>query len=144
MFNPLIWGPHYWFFLNTIALNYPLYPNDVTKKKYYTFIQNFPLFIPDKQISEDFEKLLDLYPVVNYLDNRKSFIKWVVFVHNKINEKLKKDKITLQDFYIQYYNEYKITKKIDNNLQLYYIWKSNIIYFIVITSLLYIIYKYNI
>ena len=43
-----IWGPHYWFFLHTIALSYPIRPNTPTKKKYYEFIQNIPLFIPVK------------------------------------------------------------------------------------------------
>ena len=45
-FDPTIWGPHYWFFLHTISHTYPLYPNEVTKKKYYDLIQNMPLFIP--------------------------------------------------------------------------------------------------
>ena len=31
--DPIIWGPHYWFMLHTIALNYPIRPNDVIKKK---------------------------------------------------------------------------------------------------------------
>ena len=44
--DPEIWGPHFWFFINTLALNYPNNPNDVTIKKYYEFIQNLPLFIP--------------------------------------------------------------------------------------------------
>ena len=30
---PEVWAPHYWFVLMTIALSYPLNPNDVTKKK---------------------------------------------------------------------------------------------------------------
>ena len=30
--NPDIWGPHYWFVLYTIAISYPINPNDVTKK----------------------------------------------------------------------------------------------------------------
>jgi hypothetical protein len=29
------------------------------------------------------------------------------FIHNKINVKLEKPKITLQEFYSQYYNHYK-------------------------------------
>ena len=37
--DPKIWGPHYWFFLHTIALNYPLYPNDISKRKYYDVIE---------------------------------------------------------------------------------------------------------
>jgi hypothetical protein len=46
--NPEIWGPHYWFFLRTIVLTYPKYPNSITKKKYYTFFQNLTLFIKEK------------------------------------------------------------------------------------------------
>ena len=44
--DPTVWGPHYWFFLHTIAMAYPIRPNDVTKKKHYELIQNMPLFIP--------------------------------------------------------------------------------------------------
>jgi hypothetical protein len=105
--DPKIWGPHYWFFLHTVAMTYPHHPNAVTKKKYYEFIQNLPLFIPVEQISKEFEKFIDLYPITPYLDNRESFIRWVHFAHNKINEKLEKPQITLNDFFVQYYNEYK-------------------------------------
>ena len=45
--DPNIWGPHYWFVIHSIALNYPKNPNDTTKKKYYTFIHDLPLFLPD-------------------------------------------------------------------------------------------------
>ena len=105
--DPKIWGPHYWFFLHTVAMTYPHHPNAVTKKKYYEFVQNLPLFIPVEEISKELEKLIDLYPVTPYLDNRDSFVRWMHFVHNKINEKLEKPQITLNDFFVQYYNEYK-------------------------------------
>ena len=32
-FVPDIWGPHYWFFLHTVAESYPETPNAVTKRK---------------------------------------------------------------------------------------------------------------
>ena len=101
--DPTIWGPHFWFFIHTIALSYPHYPNDVTKKKYYDFVVNLSTFIPNEQLGKDFDKLLDEYPVSPYLDNRESFVKWTHFIHNKINEKLEKPKITLEEFYIKYY-----------------------------------------
>jgi hypothetical protein len=109
--NPKIWGPHYWFFLHTLAMCYPNYPNDVTKKKYYDFIQNLPMFVPIEEIATHISLLLDEYPVQPYLDNRESFIRWMWFIHNKINEKLEKPKISLNDFYIKYYEEYKSTDK---------------------------------
>jgi len=135
--NPEIWGQHYWFFLHTIALNYPNYPNNITKKKYYEFFQNLPLFIPVESISNDFIKLLDLYPISSYLDNKKSLITWVHFIHNKINEKLEKPKISLDEFYFNYYENYKpkIFKTKDNEK-----FKQKFIYFITIILLIILIY----
>ena len=105
--DPKIWGPHYWFFIHTVAMTYPIRPNAVTKKKYYEFIQNLPLFIPVESMSGEFSKLIDKYPVAPYLDNRESLIRWTHFIHNKINQKLEKPQISLSDFYIKYYEEYK-------------------------------------
>lgn len=123
--DPKIWGPHYWFFLHTVAMTYPLHPNAVTKKKYYEFIQNIPLFIPVEQISKEFERLIDKYPITPYLDNRDSFVRWMHFIHNKINEKLEKPQISLNDFFVEYYNAYKSK---DEKLIEFYNLKSKIIY----------------
>jgi hypothetical protein len=133
LFNPTIWGPKYWFFLHTIAMCYPNHPNAVTKKKYYEFIQNIPMFIPVENMANDFSKLLDEYPITPYLDDRESFIRWVWFIHNKINEKLEKPKITLNDFYVKYYEEYKTT---DVKMKEYYKTREKIIYASVIVGLL--------
>ena len=130
--DPKIWGPHYWFFLHTIAMSYPNYPNSITKKKYYDFIQNIPLFIPVEQIAGEFSKLLDQYPVQPYLDNRESIIRWTWFIHNKINEKLEKPKITLNEFYVKYYDEYKPkNEKFSDFFKL----RGKIIYSVIILSL---------
>ena len=105
--DPKIWGPHYWFFLHTLTMTYPKNPNSITKKKYYEFIQNLPLFIPVENISTEFSKLIDKYPISPYLDNKESFIRWMNFIHNKINKKLEKPQMTVNDFYIKYYDDYK-------------------------------------
>jgi len=135
--DPKIWGPKYWFFLHTISLSYPNFPNTITKKRYYELIQNMPQFIPVEEIATNFSKLLNEFPVQPYLDNRESFIKWVWFIHNKINEKLEKPIITLNEFYVKYYDEYK-----PNNVKLleYYKIKQKIIYVIIIIFICSIIY----
>ena len=102
-----VWGPHYWFVLLTMATSYPKNPNDVTKKKYYEFIQNLPLFMPSSAIGNNFSKLLDAFPVTPYLDSRDSFIKWVHFIHNRINVSLNKEEISLHSALEIYYNNYK-------------------------------------
>ena len=139
--NPEIWGPHYWFMLHTVAINYPKYPNAVTKKKYYDFISNIPIFIPVEEIASAFSKILYVYPIAPYLDSKESFIKWMHFIHNKINETLHKPKISLQDFYINYYEAYKpkeIKYKESNK------WKEKLIYTIFIVSIVCLgLYLYN-
>ena len=102
-----VWGPPYWFFLHTIALTFPHHPNAVTKKKYYEFLQNLYLFLPDEKIASNFSKLLDAYPVAPYLDSRESFVQWIHFIHNKINEQIEKPKISMETFYKNYYEAYK-------------------------------------
>ena len=106
-FSSEVWGPHYWFFLHTIAHAYPENPNNVTKRKYYDFIQNLPVFIPISEMGDKFSQLLDKYPVSPYLDNRDSFIRWVHFIHNKYNLLLGKEEITLYDGIDKYFEQYK-------------------------------------
>lgn len=121
-----IWGPHYWFVLHTIALNYPLHPNEVIKKKYYDFIENLPLFLPIDNMSNNFSKILDDFPVTPYLDSRESFIKWMHFVHNKINISLGIPEKTLEESLSEYYNLYKddktiLREQLISNKKLFYI-----------------------
>ena len=130
--DPKIWGPHYWFFLHTIAMSYPVYPNAVTKKKYYDFVQNIPLFIPVESMAGEFSKLLDQYPVQPYLDNKESFIRWMWFIHNKINKKLEKPQISLNDFYVNYYEEYK---PMNEKMSEYYKIRGKLIYSGIIISI---------
>ena len=127
--DPNVWGPHFWFFLHTLAISYPHHPNAITKKKYYELIQNLPLFIPVESNGNDFIKLLDEYPVTAYLDSRETLIKWMHFIHNKINEKLEKPKISINEFYLRYYEEYKPK---DIKMKEYYRLKEKIIYILIV------------
>jgi hypothetical protein len=113
-------------------MTYPKTPNDVTKKKYYEFIQNLHLFLPEEKISSSFKNLLADYPITPYLDNRESFVRWVWFIHNKINEKLEKPQITLEQFYKEYNDVYKstTTKTIE-----YYKFREKLSYLIVMLVL---------
>ena len=135
--DPKVWGPHYWFFLHTVSMTYPHYPNTITKKKYYEFIQNIPLFIPVEQISSEFTKLIEKYPISPYLDNRDSLVRWVHFIHNKINEKLELPQISLNDFFVKYYDQYKSK---DKKLMEYYKTRDKLIYVGIILSIVGTIY----
>lgn len=105
--DPTVWGPFYWFVFHTIALTYPTNPNETIKKKYYEFIHNIPLFLPIETIGNKFSSLLDKYPVVPYLDSQPSLVKWMHFIHNKINASLNLPEITMEEAMVKYYEHYK-------------------------------------
>ena len=105
--NHNVWLPHLKFTLQTMAITYPKHPNEVSIKKYYDFIQNLPVFIPLDPIGNNFLELLDKYPVTPYLSSRMSFMKWIHFIFNKINKKLKKKEIGFYEDLENYYEEYK-------------------------------------
>jgi hypothetical protein len=139
--DPKIWGPHYWFTLHTIAITYPTHPNDIVKKKYYDFIQNLPLFIPNPKIGNELTDYLDKFPVTPYLDSRMSFMKWVHFLHNKINMKLGYEIIDFDESIKTYYDTYKpkneISYKIIREKQKFIFGIS------IISGILLFIYLYN-
>ena len=138
--DPNIWGPHYWFFLHTAALSYPIKPNDTVRKKFYEFIHNFPLFIPSPKISSSFSDLLEQYPVSPYLDSKDSLVRWTHFIHNKINKKLEKNEISLSKFYTDYYKQYEtVTEK-----QVEYVkTKRHIAYAVIVIIISIIIYLFT-
>jgi len=105
--NPYVWLPYFKFILQTIAVQYPKKPNEVTKKKYYEFVRNIPVFFPMKPLGKTFRIMLDKYPVTPYLDSRLSFMKWCNYIINKINVILE---LPEEDFYKsleEYYKKYK-------------------------------------
>lgn len=105
--DPTVWGPHYWFVLHTIALSYPVKPNETMRKKYYDFYQNLPMFIPIEEMGNNLSKFLDKYPVTPYLESRQSLVRWTHFIHNKINKALGKETMTLEESMTAYYEHYK-------------------------------------
>ena len=105
--DPKIWGPHYWFVLHTIALSYPIKPNETIRKKFYDFYQNLPLFLPIEEIGNNFSKFLDKYPVTPYLESRQSLVRWTHFIHNKINKALNLPTLTMEQAMSSYYESYK-------------------------------------
>ena len=139
--DPTVWGPHFWFFLMTLAVAYPLKANDVTKKKYYDTINNFPLFIPHPKIGNNFSKLLDKYPVSPYLEGKDSFLKWVHFIHNKINTEIGKDEVTYTESLNNYYELYK-PKEIILQEQIKY--RKKLLFVVILVSMIgfgYFLYK---
>ena len=54
------------------------------------------------------------------------------FIHNKINEKLEKPQVSLNEFFIKYYDEYKTQ---DEKLGQYYKIREKLIYLVIIVGI---------
>ena len=133
--DPKIWGKSFWYTLHTISFTYPDAPNDTAKKKYYDLIQNLPLFLPNRKISNQFIEILDKYPVKPYLDSKIMFIKWMHFIHNEINKLNYKDPMPYDD-YIHKITQSFIVKEIPKNTINYYDIYS-IIFIIILVTVIY-------
>ena len=80
-----------------------------------------------------FSLILDSYPVTPYLDSRESFIKWMHFIHNKINLTLGIPEKTLEETLRSYYELYKLPEiTIKENIKK----KEKYLYILVIVLLL--------
>lgn len=93
--DPVIWGPHYWFFLHTVASNYPVNPTSIQKKIHYRLIHNLHEYIPHRESANIFSAMLLTFPVAPYLDTRNDFVRWMNMIHNKVNSNLDKPAISL-------------------------------------------------
>ena len=111
-----VWLPHFQFVMQTIAISYPKNPNDVSIKKYYDFIQNIPVFLPDNPLGKHFIHLLDEFPVTPYLSSRMSFMKWVHFMNNKLNKAIEEPEIDFYESLEKYYDLYKPVEMRDREI----------------------------
>lgn len=139
-FSDDIWGPSFWFILHSMSFKYPQFPSNTLKKKYYNFIKDLPQFIPDEKIGNEFGKFLEKYPVTPYLDNRNSFIRWMHFIHNRINVHLKKDILSFSDFLKKYekiYAQDNLQQTRNKLIKQYLVYLVTIIVLIWICYLLY-------
>lgn len=104
-FNPEIWGPHAWFFLETVAMGYPISPTTDDKTQMKKFFNILKDIIPCEKCRINYKKHLKEIPLTNKnLENRDSLFKWIVDVHNSVDP----SKIyTYEDTYNYYIDQYQ-------------------------------------
>ena len=83
--NPDIWGPPGWTFLHSITFAYPNNPTDVDKKNFAQFFNSLAPVLPCATCSYNYKQNLINDTIENHLNNKKSLIKWLINVHNKVN-----------------------------------------------------------
>jgi hypothetical protein len=153
--NSNTWGPKAWFFIDTVILSYPDYPNYEDIKIYKQFILSLEKLLPCEKCRKHFGDFLNKHPLDDtVLSSKPNLIKWILKCHNNVRKMQKKNEITLDDFYSYYIKENKLqinkeTSEVKSNIiENFYIpgyvsLVALICIFIVMILLIYIKYKKN-
>ena len=135
-FEPSIWGPRAWFFLETVCMGYPTDPTYEEKKMAEDFFNSLQFIIPCEKCRNNYKKHLKKYPISDeVLASRDNLFKWIVDIHNSVDPKKQR---TYDETFTYYNNKYgykkvsKENKKMGTN-------KKLIILFILISIILFIL-----
>jgi hypothetical protein len=110
--EPNIWGPSAWTFLHSITFQYPEYPSDIDKQKYYTFFNSLKNVLPCPICREHYNNNIETIPI--RLDSRTELIEWLIDIHNEIN-RMNNKKIYSYDEVYEIYNKLYDNSNVINN-----------------------------
>lgn len=84
--NPDIWGPMFWFSLHSITFDYPFHPNDEDKARIRNFFNSLEYILPCSICRVHYSKHIRDSPIELHLGSRIELVRWLIDVHNKVNE----------------------------------------------------------
>jgi hypothetical protein len=105
----LKWGPGAWEFLHTITFNYPERiddndPDHIERRKYTKqLFENLQYTLPCKYCRESFKQFLKELPIEGNLESREKITYWFYEMHNKVNNKLRKQEQEAVDAKLEEY-----------------------------------------
>lgn len=89
--EPKVWGPHAWFFLESIAMGYPTNPTPTDIEKTKLFFLSLKYVLPCSKCRNNFDKHLEDNPLTDeVLSSNETLFKWVVDMHNAARKEKKK------------------------------------------------------
>lgn len=103
------WGPAAWHFFHTITFAYNLKPSEEEKAKIKEFFEKtVPDILPCANCSAHYRELIAKNPVRP--ENRESLSKWLIDLHNQVNDSLGKPRMSYEQVYQLYLPSDKTTK----------------------------------
>lgn len=111
--TPEIWGPHGWKFLHYLSFGYPDNPTTEQKNYYKTFFLSLQHVLPCSVCAKHYSDNLVRYSLDDALQNKDSLVRWLIDIHNDVNE-MKGKTIYSYDEAIQLYttSDYSYVYKI--------------------------------
>ena len=104
--EPNIWGPKLWFFIHTLALNFPETPTYTDIKNYEDFFENLKYIIPCDKCKLHYSQRLNTNPIRNHLKDSNTLFIWTIDLHNEVNKSLDKKILSYEEVTNIYKNNY--------------------------------------
>jgi hypothetical protein len=107
------WGKEGWCFLESIVGQYPEAPSHEDKKLYLIFLTHIGQILPCIYCRQSYQDFIKDLPIIYFLESGKTLRYWLYLIHNKVNDKLRKQGYlhTPNPSYDEIVNKYKITWK---------------------------------
>ncbi len=115
--NPRYWGKQSWIFLNSLGLVY----SEEKKQDYELFFSKLGNLLPCEICSSHYN--LFLPKLTNALENKTTFVNWLLEIRNDINIKSNKPVLSMSDiineiFFSQVGLDKKFTKSVETNTEI--------------------------
>ena len=134
-FEPKIWGPRAWFFLETAAMGYSTDPTYEEKKAAENFFNSLHFLIPCDKCRNNYKKHLKIYPLTEkVLSSRDNLFMWIVDMHNSVDPNNTRSYDDTFQYYMEKYNV-EVNKNNKNNKS------SKLFYILIIIFILFLIYQ---
>ena len=87
------WGPDGWLILHSITANYPTKITSNEKHIYLHFFNTLEFLLPCVYCRKSFSKYYKELPIEEYLTTKTDICFWLYLIHNKVNDKLRQQKL---------------------------------------------------
>uniref|UniRef100_A0A0K0FU38 Sulfhydryl oxidase n=1 Tax=Strongyloides venezuelensis TaxID=75913 RepID=A0A0K0FU38_STRVS len=98
-------GRSTWKLLHTISVYYPSNPTEKNKADVKNTIESLAQIYPCSHCAEDFRNDIKEHPIK--LENRNELANWMCEVHNRVNEKIGKEKFDCSRVFERWYDGWK-------------------------------------
>uniref|UniRef100_A0A0N5BAT8 Sulfhydryl oxidase n=1 Tax=Strongyloides papillosus TaxID=174720 RepID=A0A0N5BAT8_STREA len=98
-------GRSTWNLLHTISVYYPNNPTEKNKTDVKNTIESLAQIYPCSHCAEDFRNDIKEHPI--RLENRNELANWMCEVHNRVNEKIGKEKFDCSKVFERWYDGWK-------------------------------------
>lgn len=105
--NPEIWGPHAWFFLESIIIGMPEELDDTEKEIYKNFFNSLQFLLPCKKCRLHYAINLEENPLTDdVVGTRDAMFKWINKLHNEVRTRNGKQTKTVSETMNYYKSTY--------------------------------------